>query len=35
MENLLENPADPLFLGIMWCEKRKAGSKCVSPIYES
>ena len=35
MENLLESPAHPLFLGVMWCEKRKCGVKCVNPIYDS
>lgn len=33
MENLLENPADPLFLGIIMCEQRKVGAKCVNPIF--
>lgn len=35
MENLLENPADPLFLGVIWSEKRKSGVKCVNPIYDN
>jgi hypothetical protein len=34
-ENLLENPGDPILLGIVLCEKRKIGAKCVNPIFET
>lgn len=33
MENLLENPCDPVLLGIMKTEKRRIGAKCVSEMF--
>ncbi len=35
MENLLENPGDPILIGIVVSEKRKIGAKCVNPIFGS
>lgn len=35
MENLMENPLDPLFLGIALAEKRHIAAKCVRPNYYS
>ena len=33
MENLLENPCDPVLLGIMLTEKLKVGAKCVNEMF--
>jgi UDP-N-acetylglucosamine pyrophosphorylase len=35
MENLLENPCDPLLLGMIKTEKRKIAAKCVSSSFYS
>jgi hypothetical protein len=29
MENLMENPCDPIFLGMLADQKKQMGAKCV------
>jgi hypothetical protein len=33
LENLLENPCDPIMLGLMKTEGRTVGAKCVGEMF--